>query len=686
MRRVSVVILCFLFCGYAFAEEEKSSFELEPIVVTPWRAEESFSDVSRNVTIITEDDIEASSAQSLPELLQDKSNAVVSDYLGNPKGVVVDIRGFGEASPSNVLVLIDGRRTNQVDLSGVDWGQIDLNSIERIEMVPGPSTVLYGDNASAGVINIITKKGRTEKPKVVVAGELGSYQYHKEYTNISGMLDKQLKQILKGEETERLMHLDYFFSFSNTDTSGYRANNDYWASDYFGRATFSPTDMFELNLSSGYHRDHYGMPGALYLSEIEEIGRRGTVYPNDRGFTSDMFVTAEPRTIFSFGDNQIRASVAATFRERRTKGLSVSQYGQYETCHHTTTYELRPKLETKILWKKIDNNLTMGIDYLHTKDQTLSGNRLNQQQDETDIYKETIGFYAHDNLKFSKRFIANAGARGEWADYTFKQKRLVVNHDTKKLKTAAFNFGGGYKYNDKSQIYVDIERSFRFPNTEEYYQNKGVFWGTEYGGLNSDITYQQGMSYEIGVKDVSFEWLRLNADVFLMDVKNEIYYNPSTFKNSNYSPKVRHYGLEVEAQFDLLKGKLQPFINWTLQESFFKGGIYAGNQVPLVPKNKISAGITITPIEKLFWTIGANYIGSSYKISDQNNIAAKLKDYATLNTKLGYTYKFASIWGSIKNILDKKYYPYGVTNAAGTAETFYPAPERQFEGGLTLTF
>ena len=83
-------------------------------------------------------------------------------YVFNPQGIIfgktaqVDIRGFGDTSVSNTLVLVDGRRTNQIDISGVDWAQIDVNSIDRIEVTRGGQSVLYGDNAAGGVINIIT--------------------------------------------------------------------------------------------------------------------------------------------------------------------------------------------------------------------------------------------------------------------------------------------------------------------------------------------------------------------------------------------------------------------------------------------------------------------------------------------------------------------------------------------------
>ena len=97
----------------------------------------------------------------------------------------VDIRGFGETGALNTLVLVDGRRVNEIDLSGVDWSQIPLDQVERIEIVRGPGSVLYGDNAVGGVINIITK--RPEKPFLASAGVvIGSYTYNKESGSVSG--------------------------------------------------------------------------------------------------------------------------------------------------------------------------------------------------------------------------------------------------------------------------------------------------------------------------------------------------------------------------------------------------------------------------------------------------------------------------------------------------------------------
>ncbi|MDD3375422.1 MAG: TonB-dependent receptor, partial [Candidatus Omnitrophica bacterium] len=532
-------------------------------------------------------------------------------------------------------------------------------------------TVLYGDNASCGVINIVTKKGyESSESPFRIGTELGSYQYEKSFVSTGGTA----KQI------------DYFFNYTHQQSSGYRANNDYWSNDYFSNLSFSIADQLSLEFSTGYHRDRYGMPGALFASDIELVGRRGTTHEDDKGWTSDYFVNVEPKITFSINDNDSEFSSAFSYRKRDNKSLSVSNWGRYETLHQIDSFELRPKFQMKsMITQEMANDVTVGLDYFYAKDKVRSGNQ-SSNQDRVNIIKQTFGLYALENVEIKDKFLISLGGRATWADYDFDQTAVSVNQDSKSITDGALNFGLGYKYNKDSQLFFDYSRSFRLPVTDEYYQNVYTgFWGSG-GGLNTDLKHQVAHNYEFGIRDVSLPWLFADANIFLMDVDHEIYYDPITYKNSNYEPQTRHYGFELSSRLKFFKELLEPYINWTYQDAFFKGGTYAGNKVPFVPRNKISAGISLRPLDDLNTTFSMNYVDKCFAISDQLNGQAKLNSYITFDFKLDYQYKNVKFWFSVKNILDRMYDAYGVYSSGNDEVGFYPAQGRSFYSGVSFEF
>ncbi len=673
MKKLSYYILplisIFLLAADLPAAQTQSLGEIK---IETTRSDRLLMNVNRGVSVITSDVIEGSTASTVAELLEQGSPILLSNYLGNPKGAKVDIRGFGETGASNILVLVDGRRTNQVDLSGVDWGQIGLFAVKEIQVIRGGASVLYGDNASGGVINIITKKG--EGPRRVTAeviSEGGSHQYNKEGVTVSGV--------------DRI--IEYVFGYSYEKTDGYRANDYYWANDYFGNVTITPNDKLSLDTAFGHHRDKYGLPGALFASDIKDVGRRGTTHDDDRAWTSDSFVTMTPKIRFDIGVSDAEFSFLGAFRRRFNKSVSVSSWGNYESAHKIDSFELQPKLEMKseVGWFA-QNHLTAGFDYFNAKDKIRSGNQT-AAQDFVDINKETFSPYALNQVVLDEKWLMDVGARAVWAEYDFKQKDVLRNKEAKSIDEAAFNFGGGFKYRRLSQVYFDYSRSYRLPMTDEFYQNTYVSWsGPVAGGLNTNLEHQVANNFELGLRDNSFDWLYVNGNLFLMDVKNEIYYDPISFKNTNYKPKTRHYGFELESRTDFFDGMLKPYVNWTIQETFFKGGSYTGNQVPFVPKNKVSAGIVYSPIDLLNHTFSVNYVSKRFAISDQANSQPRLNSRIIFDWKSALKFKDYQIWGAVKNIFDNEYNDYGVYSSSKGQVGYYPAPERTYQAGVKVRF
>src|SRR5262249_24705959 len=144
---------------------------------TATRFEEPYLDRPVNVTVIGAQDIQSSTAKTVPDLLSEQAGIVIHDFFGNNAATTtVDLRGFGITGGQNTLILVDGRRFGDIDLSGVQWSAVPLGAIERIEIVLGSGAVLYGDGATTGVINIITKSPADIGNTAVVQGRAGSYR------------------------------------------------------------------------------------------------------------------------------------------------------------------------------------------------------------------------------------------------------------------------------------------------------------------------------------------------------------------------------------------------------------------------------------------------------------------------------------------------------------------------------
>src|SRR6185312_1246336 len=176
LRSLGVALApALLFATSAAAQD---TLQLPTIDVTNSRLGGAITGTS--TTVITAEDIARSPSQSLPDILGQATGVQLMHVNASPTGVndMVDLRGFGAFAQSNVLILVNGRRYQDFDLQGFDFSSIPLNSIERIEITRGnSSTVLYGDGAIGGVINIVTKTASTPGVSGRVEGLGGSYGY-----------------------------------------------------------------------------------------------------------------------------------------------------------------------------------------------------------------------------------------------------------------------------------------------------------------------------------------------------------------------------------------------------------------------------------------------------------------------------------------------------------------------------
>ena len=172
---VCVALLSCLVASTTRAQSE-DVIETREVVVSSTRLPDVPVDartLPAKVTIITAEDIRKSGAKTVQEAIQWATGIVMYDQVGNSFQQTIDLRGFNGQPVPATSVFVDGARINEPDFNTVNFDLIPFDTIERIEILPGPSAI-YGKNALGGVINIITKRGG-EKHQVTGDTMWGSF-------------------------------------------------------------------------------------------------------------------------------------------------------------------------------------------------------------------------------------------------------------------------------------------------------------------------------------------------------------------------------------------------------------------------------------------------------------------------------------------------------------------------------
>ncbi|MDP1597340.1 MAG: TonB-dependent receptor [Methylotenera sp.] len=233
MERSTIASLISLaFTSPVFAAE---NINLDDIVVTASRTQQSRTSVVGDVTVINREEIERAGAGSITDLLRTQPGVQISTNGGAGTGSSVYLRG---TNADHVVVLVDGLRINSATLGTTSFENIPLGQIERIEILRGPASSLYGADAIGGVIQIFTRKAEAGKPLVHAAVGLGSFDTKTAEAGISGSVNA----------------LKYGINVSSLDTDSFSAKRIRTGidKDDDGYRNLSASSFLELELAKGH--------------------------------------------------------------------------------------------------------------------------------------------------------------------------------------------------------------------------------------------------------------------------------------------------------------------------------------------------------------------------------------------------------------------------------------------------
>jgi len=653
-RILLLVLMGLLACGQSLAAEaELPAVVMDEVVVTATRQEEELSAVPANITVVTGDEIARSPAQSIPELLRNVPGVLVNDIAGNGRTYTVDLRGFGETASLNTLVLVDGRRINQADLSGVDWTLIPKDRVARIEIVRGGrGSVLYGDNASGGVINIITKKGTRE---LTGSGNLfvGSYE------------------TLQGNAlaTGSIKDLSIAVNANYRDSDGYRDNSDTLAKDAGLSLGYEISDRLFLRFDGGYHKDDTSMPGGLYKSDLDNgLSRKATMSPDDYADTKDWYLQGGLQYYLT-DDSYL--DLGFSKRNRKAKFYYFSTYGNYAGDTEIKTEAFSPQLVLQKPLFGYGTKILLGFDYEKNKEDIR--NESSYSVASYDMRRKSYGYFTHAEVSVTEALAVSGGARKDRAEFDFKSDD-EGSSDSKNLNESLYTLGVNYRFKQGSSAYASYAKSFRYPVIDE-------FFNFYYNTVNDTLTAQTSDDFEAGLRLQLDSGLAVNINLFRVVTKDEIFYNPTTFANENLDGDSIRQGVELSASKNIYDILLSG--SYTYRNTDIDGGQYDGNDLPNVPEHQFTVGVQKTFYERIQVGLDGTYVGKRRFISDFDNSLGYQDDYFNLSGKIAYLLKSGSAYIAVNNILNKEYEEYGVDYGA---EYLYPSPKINFLAGVDFRF
>jgi len=243
MKRLSLIFtaLPVLFL-VSPVKAQSDDVDLDKIVVTPSRTEESYKSAIQKVDIITAGEIESSQAENPAKVLEEISSVTIKDYGGPAAAKYISMRG---ANSKQVLVMIDGRPVNSAHSGDADLGTIPVDNISRIEVVHGPVSGLYGSSAMGGVVNIITKEPPKKGFQTSIYSGFGTFRSYTEKLNHGGRFGK----------------FGYFVSGDYKSSQGSRDHSEYSAKNSNIKMEYTFTDTGKITFNSGFSRSDSELPG-----------------------------------------------------------------------------------------------------------------------------------------------------------------------------------------------------------------------------------------------------------------------------------------------------------------------------------------------------------------------------------------------------------------------------------------
>lgn len=596
---------------------------LDDVEVTTSKSPKKLSETGKVLTIITQQQLQQNSSHSLGEILNRQSGIIVAGSTATPgTNQSVYLRG---ANAGNTLVLVDG--VPIYDASGIssefDINYININQVERIEILKGAQSTLYGSDAVAGVINIITKKTALKNFSGFTDASAGSFGTINTAAGVKGFAGK-FQYSLGGS----YIHSDGFSSaYDSTESSGFDKDG-YTQQNLNASAAYIISSAFRLRAFAQYNQYKAAIDAGAYTDDKDyNLKNKNSI----AGITGTLN-SGKNYFVFTYQYNYINRS----FIDDSTDigGFSNYQNGLYKSYSH---------------FAEIYNNITfsnhtallIGAEYRHN-----STNQSYQSESIYGPYKTSLGrdsahtdqgsLYASFFIQNLSGFNAEIGGR--------------INDHSVYGWNGTYSFNPSYNINKNWKIFATIASAYHIPSLYQLY--------SEYG--NKDLKPEKSVTFEGGIQYAT-DKLQVRTAYFKRNIKDVIgfYTDPVTYAGYYINAdKQKDNGLEAEASF-LLNKAININANYT----------YVEGKTGTISNGKDTAYFNLYRRPRNVLNVNANWQIKALLISAKLHMASfyyeavyaappeKFSGYYTIDLYTEYKlFKNLFVFADARNITNQKYF------------------------------
>ncbi|MGD9609410.1 MAG: TonB-dependent receptor [Desulfovibrionaceae bacterium] len=671
MKRLVVMFFMAALClpiqnrlVFIAAAADASSTQMEDMVVTATRTEEPAKEFPGRVEVITREQIKEMPVQTVDEALSYLSGVHQERTSGtNSFSSTVSLRGFGN-DQGRTLVLLDGVPLNTADTGSVNWNRLNLEDIQRIEILKGPAAALYGSFAMGGVINIISVKP-TKRFEGSTSASYGTNE------------DWKLRGVAAGRSSDDPSAVYARVSGLYHTNQGYKLPPpEQWSKTT--RKTFLDEETISTKL--GWDLSENANLEMQYIKDWQTEGEGSKIWAGtSRGYQTDSWQTRFNGN-WEGWKSMINAYYVNINYYRTNEGglLPKRGYDAYRTNVDRKNYGILTNLSRTFG----PHTLTVGVDLT-------AG-----EMDGTDYYKTisyfatdagkiwTIGPFIQDQMRFfNDKLIIVAGLRYDnattYEGFTNSNIPAMVgqNRHLPSKTWDALSPRGSIKYFflDNLSAYFSYGHAFRAPSLDSMYRT-----GSKKNGLlqyaNPNLGPETSDTLEVGTDYQPMPNLRLSASGYhtiAKDFQNSVTVDAAGNTQVKNIGEVQIWGAEFGAEYDpftfqendLLK-KFTLFANYTLNESKitqFPGNTqYVGKYLTNTPFNSFNVGYNW--INKyLNSRVGVQYVGVMFNDS-ANTSTQTIDPHALVNAKVWRNLDFLGAYGqnvnvsfSVENLFDTRY-------------------------------